>query len=184
MSRYDGLIIPRSYSEYINKTDAATLLQALQLSGVMDAAPTAGSNHPVKSDGLVPADTIEVDNKKAVTSNRVARDLMNGSSWVDYGAFRYKIIGKFCYLRLDASDRSVYFSAGATDMKDSTGNTIYLPAIIRPQKTTQIILYDNSNDNVVHGRIYDTGVIRGWNPPGEDISAVTSWEIDSIYRLD
>lgn len=52
MSRYDGLIIPRSYSEYINKTDAATLLQALQQSGVMDAAPTAGSNHPVKSNGV------------------------------------------------------------------------------------------------------------------------------------
>jgi len=52
MSRYDGLIIPRSYSEYINKTDAATLLQALQQSGVMDAAPTAGSNHPVKSSGV------------------------------------------------------------------------------------------------------------------------------------
>ena len=40
MSRYDGLIIPRSYSDYINKTDAATLSQALQLPGVMDAAPT------------------------------------------------------------------------------------------------------------------------------------------------
>ena len=52
MSRYDGLIIPRSYSEYINKTDAATLLQALQLSGVMDNAPTSGSNHPVKSSGI------------------------------------------------------------------------------------------------------------------------------------
>ena len=52
MSRYDGLIIPRSYSEYINKTDAATLLQALQQSGVMDAAPTAGSNHPAKSGGI------------------------------------------------------------------------------------------------------------------------------------
>ena len=52
MSRYDGLIIPRSYSEYINKTDAATLLQALQQSGVMDAAPTANSNHPVKSGGV------------------------------------------------------------------------------------------------------------------------------------
>lgn len=52
MSRYDGLIIPRSYSEYINKTDAATLLQALQLSGVMDNAPTANSNHPVKSSGV------------------------------------------------------------------------------------------------------------------------------------
>ena len=52
MSRYDGLIIPRSYSEYINKTDAATLLQALQLSGVMDNAPTANSNHPIKSSGV------------------------------------------------------------------------------------------------------------------------------------
>ena len=52
MSRYDGLIIPRSYSEYINKTDAATLLQALQLSGVMDAAPTQNSNKPVKSSGI------------------------------------------------------------------------------------------------------------------------------------
>ena len=55
MSRYDGLIIPRSYSEYINKTDAATLLQALQQSGVMDAAPTENSNHPVKSGGVFTA---------------------------------------------------------------------------------------------------------------------------------
>ena len=55
MSRYDGLIIPRSYSEYINKTDAATLLQALQLSGVMDNAPTANSNHPTKSGGVYTA---------------------------------------------------------------------------------------------------------------------------------
>lgn len=52
MSRYDGLIIPRSYSDYINKTDAATLSQALQLPGVMDAAPTENSNHPAKSGGI------------------------------------------------------------------------------------------------------------------------------------
>lgn len=52
MSRYDGLIIPRSYGEYINKTDAATLSQALQLPGVMDSAPTANSNHPAKSGGI------------------------------------------------------------------------------------------------------------------------------------
>lgn len=52
MSRYDGLIIPRSYSDYISKTDAATLLQALQLSGVMDSAPTSGSNKPAKSGGI------------------------------------------------------------------------------------------------------------------------------------
>ena len=105
MSRYDGLIIPRSYSEYINKTDAATLLQALQLSGVMDNAPTANSNHPaksggvydalagkqptltfddtptvgsnnpVKSSGLVPVDAITNNDMHAVTSNAVANRL-------------------------------------------------------------------------------------------------------------
>ena len=55
MSRYDGLIIPRSYSEYINKTDAATLSQALQLSSVMDATPTQNSNKPAKSSGIFTA---------------------------------------------------------------------------------------------------------------------------------
>lgn len=35
MSRYDGLIIPRSYSEYINKTDAATLTQSLRNTGLL-----------------------------------------------------------------------------------------------------------------------------------------------------
>ena len=49
MSRYDGLIIPRSYSEYINKTDAATLQQALQLPGVLSGAVAAGDNKAVKS---------------------------------------------------------------------------------------------------------------------------------------
>lgn len=78
MSRYDGLIIPRSYSEYINKTDAATLLQALQQSGVMDAAPTSGSNHPVKSGGvktainnITPVDNITSGQSKPPTSNAV-----------------------------------------------------------------------------------------------------------------
>lgn len=55
MSRYDGLIIPRSYSEYINKTDAATLRQALQLPNVMDSIPTENSNRPVKSGGIYTA---------------------------------------------------------------------------------------------------------------------------------
>ena len=55
MSRYDGLIIPRSYSEYINKTDAATLRQALQLPNVMDSTPTENSNRPVKSGGIYTA---------------------------------------------------------------------------------------------------------------------------------
>ena len=49
MSRYDGLIIPRSYSEYINKTDAATLQQALQLNGVLSNTVQSGDNKAVKS---------------------------------------------------------------------------------------------------------------------------------------
>ena len=52
MSRYDGLIIPRSYSEYINKTDAATLQQALQLPGVLSEAVAAGDNKAVKSSAV------------------------------------------------------------------------------------------------------------------------------------
>ena len=55
MSRYDGLIIPRSYSEYINNTDAATLSQSLQLPNVMDSTPTENSNRPVKSGGIYTA---------------------------------------------------------------------------------------------------------------------------------
>ena len=55
MSRYDGLIIPRSYSEYINKTDAATLQQALQVPGVLSEAVAAGDNKAVKSGAVATA---------------------------------------------------------------------------------------------------------------------------------
>lgn len=55
MSRYDGLIIPRSYSEYINKTDAATLQRALQLSGVLSGAVAAGDNKAVTSNAVYEA---------------------------------------------------------------------------------------------------------------------------------
>ena len=55
MSRYDGLIIPRSYSEYINKTDAATLQQALQLNNVLAQEVAAGNNKAVKSSAVATA---------------------------------------------------------------------------------------------------------------------------------
>lgn len=48
----EGLIIPRSYNAYINKTDAVGVLNALQLPNVMDSTPTAGSNKPVTSSGI------------------------------------------------------------------------------------------------------------------------------------
>ena len=74
MSRYDGLIIPRSYSDYINKTDAATLSQALQLPSVMDSTPTENSNRPVRSGGIYTAlankqDTLTFDDAPTSGSN-------------------------------------------------------------------------------------------------------------------
>lgn len=55
MSRYDGLIIPRSYSEYINKTDAATLAQALQLANVLSGTVQKGDSKAVKSSAVFDA---------------------------------------------------------------------------------------------------------------------------------
>ena len=91
MSRYDGLIIPRSYSEYINKTDAATLLQALQLSGVMDAAPTAGSNHPAKSGGLYNA-ILEKLNKNNVATEYVNTNIYSVGQYVIKDNILYRCI--------------------------------------------------------------------------------------------
>jgi hypothetical protein len=75
MAKYDGLIIPRSYNDYINKSDPLGVSQALQLTGVMDDTPTAGSSKPVKSSGLVgisAVDVVETGNMHPVTSNAVA----------------------------------------------------------------------------------------------------------------
>jgi hypothetical protein len=55
MSRYDGLIIPRSYNEYINKSDPLTLAQALQQNNVLSAAVAAGDNKAVKSGAVATA---------------------------------------------------------------------------------------------------------------------------------
>ena len=66
MSRYDGLIIPRSYSEYINKTDAATLQQALQLSGVLSGAVAAEDNKAVTSDAVKTELNANYYNKQSV----------------------------------------------------------------------------------------------------------------------
>ena len=55
MSRYDGLIIPRSYNEYINKSDPLTLAQALQQNNVLSGAVAAGDNKAVKSSAVATA---------------------------------------------------------------------------------------------------------------------------------
>ena len=95
MSRYDGLIIPRSYNEYINKSDPLTLAQALQQNNVLSEAVAAGDNKAVKSgavyEALTDAATIQqalqlpgvlsgavaAGDNKAVTSNAVNEALKN-----------------------------------------------------------------------------------------------------------
>ena len=87
MSRYDGLIIPRSYSEYINKTDAATLQQALQLSGVLSGAVAAGDNKAVKSSAVNAAlgyyyNKQSVDNK---LNGKLDKSILNGNQfYIEY----------------------------------------------------------------------------------------------------
>ena len=84
MSRYDGLIIPRSYSEYINKTDAATLSQALQLSGVMDSAPTAGSSKAARSSGIKSALVdieCQIANIPRITPKDITSYVTDGTLW-------------------------------------------------------------------------------------------------------
>ena len=89
MSRYDGLIIPRSYSEYINKTDAATLQQALQLSGVLSGAVAAGDNKAVKSSAVYEALT-----NLEKTSHNIPRLIPKDiTSYITDGTFWKRLAG-------------------------------------------------------------------------------------------
>ena len=90
MSRYDGLIIPRSYSEYINKTDAATLQQALQLTGVLSGTVAAGDNKAVTSNAVNAA----LANCQKINGNIISEgidlDLLqdNGVYIIDWGVIK------------------------------------------------------------------------------------------------
>ena len=93
MSRYDGLIIPRSYNEYINKTDAATLQQALQLPGVLSTIVAAGDNKAVKSSAVYEALTNLV-----TTSHNIPRlKPKDITSYITDGTFWKRLAGKNGY---------------------------------------------------------------------------------------
>lgn len=81
MSRYDGLIIPRSYSEYINKTDAATLSQALRLSGVVQDKPAKESKSPIESGGVWGAIHAISHNIPRVTPKDITAYITDGTFW-------------------------------------------------------------------------------------------------------
>ena len=84
MAKYDGLIIPRSYNDYVNKSDPAGVAQALQLTGVMDNAPTAQSTKPAKSGGIFAANAVIMANNKtlsgvAISAGSVVRVLFTAA---------------------------------------------------------------------------------------------------------
>lgn len=67
MAKYDGLIIPRSYNDYINKSSVIDVSQALQLTGVMDNAPAAQSTKPAKSGGIFAANAVIMASSATLT---------------------------------------------------------------------------------------------------------------------
>ena len=115
MSKYDGLIIPRSYSEYLNKTDSATLSQMLQhLTGLWSHAVSAGDNKPVTSDAVygaltdaatiqqalqvpgVLSETVAAGDNKAVKSsavNKILREKRIGEIYNSNGYWKVSLIG-------------------------------------------------------------------------------------------
>ena len=170
MSRYDGLIIPRSYSEYINKTDAATLQQALQLSGVLSGTVAAGDN-------------------KAVKSGAVYEKLVNGESWTKINnltEIQYKLVGKTVFLHIASLNGVLMFESSGASMKIvSTGETIILPQSIKPRfEFITFNLQDNSYDTVFHGRITSKGEIKTWRNQYKQPEEVSSWQADVVYRID
>lgn len=81
MSKYDGLIIPRGYNDYISKTDAATLSQALRLSGVVQDKPAKESKSPIESGGVWSAIHAISHNIPRVTPKDITAYITDGTFW-------------------------------------------------------------------------------------------------------
>ena len=136
MSRYDGLIIPRSYSEYINKTDAATLQQALQVPGVLSGAVAAGDN-------------------KAVTSNAVNNALVNYNYVNVYttsiGAFNNKFVdhGVYEIFVLDILDENKWLKLiySTNGEKYKIANVINQTLAVKAVNAIGTIAIEGGSDN-------------------------------------
>ena len=147
MSRYDGLIIPRSYNEYINKTDAATLQQALQLSGVLSSAVAAGDNKAVKSGAVATA----LDNQSSfIESFRL--DIVNdtpGQKIILLGVMEAVESGRagvnldISYSRVDLVGRIfATFRANELECKYFCISLDYLPVKIKKTRITSNLKYN------------------------------------------
>ena len=153
MSRYDGLIIPRSYSEYINKTDAATLSQALQLNNVLAQEVAAGNMSAVTSNAVYEAlaeytKKTELRHFHANTINYSEKILIvpNISNYGNYfnGLFTWSSFGRGNYFGI----YYLRFSKDSiTNKADINGNTAGEFEI----ESDNLYFYPNGKGNVVAG---------------------------------
>ena len=135
MSRYDGLIIPRSYSEYINKTDAATLQQAMQLSGVLSGTVADGDNKAVKSDAVAKYNYNSISQSNGVYVQR-------------YG----KVVSLILYIPMNRQINS----------HEDLAN--YIPAGYRPKINLYIMAQNESTKNNLEIGVFANGTIRIYAP--------------------
>ena len=130
MSRYDGLIIPRSYSEYINKTDAATLQQALQLSGVLSGAVAAGDNKAVTSNAVngALANLLTKEEKRfSSATEELEFNISNGHLHIFYSSF-YAGRGLFIFVLPQYNNMQILkqYNEGFSYTNKSSGTSLKL----------------------------------------------------------
>ena len=126
---------------------------------------------------------------KAVTSNAVAEELLDGGNWTSFAneglqaLMWYKKVGKTIFLHINGSGL-IFNSSGGNMLYQASGNTVFLDYKIRPQRSTNFIICDNTSDSAIHIRLLPEGNIQGWSNPNIDIRTITNWQIDICYRLD
>ena len=140
MSRYDGLIIPRSYSEYLNKTDSATLSQMLQhLTGLWSHAVSAGDQKPVTSDAVNSALTNYVSFRKLKLENDLQGDI----------------------LEIDNKQLKIVTYTGFINSEVSLGEVVALGV--------KLPAYTNTNDVLIYGYVAGNSngrvIVRNLNNP-------------------
>lgn len=154
MSRYDGLIIPRSYSEYINKTDAATLQQALQLSGVLSGAVAEGDNKAVKSSAV-----------NTALGNYNYSEVQNGGSYIQrYGKF----VNLLLYIPINETITGAY--------KDYEN---FIPSGYRPPRNIYVMGQNEGGYENIEIGVYSNGTIRVY----KNNVAITNLVCNVIYLI-
>ena len=157
---------------------------------------TSGNMNPVTSNAVansnaMPVNSVTSGNMHSVTSGAVYSELVDGDSWHYWntetisGNMWYKIVGKTVFLRINITNNELSFPSSGGDMiYTASGNTVYLPSAIRPQRNMNFLLCDNFTDSAIHARLQTNGAIRAWSSPTTDIRNVSSWQCDYCYRLD